>query len=220
MSPYQFKMSVWVFVIFLVSEIPPTTPAQSNCPCKYELKAVCSHGPATVFVPCPKITGEDVTFWLLKDEREICKRKCSYTKDVLECEPNPECSLALREANESVSFILTGDPARTSGLYMCEGMVTFPPPFKMETSAMRILVHVEGRQCQDSPAKTHLSNELLWILIAVLGILCVYSVTITTIAGVKWANARREHVHNVYSNTTRTKVSNKKNYRKPKPQLF
>ncbi|XP_061841109.1 uncharacterized protein [Nerophis lumbriciformis] len=206
MSLNQFKMSVWVFVIFLVSEIPPTTPTESNCPCKYELKAV------TVSVPCPKMTGEDVTFRLLKDEREICKRKCSYAKDILECEPNPKCSLALRESNESVSFILTGDPARTSGLYRCEGMVTFPPPFKMETSAMRILVHVEGRQCQDSHAKTHLSNELLWILIAVLGILCIYSVTITTIAGVKWANARREHVQTIYSNT-KPKVSKKKNYR-------
>ncbi|XP_054629528.1 T-cell-specific surface glycoprotein CD28 isoform X2 [Dunckerocampus dactyliophorus] len=194
-------MSVWVFVIFLGCRFSLTTPMQSNCPCKCELKAVCPHAPATLTVPCPEMAGEDVIFSLLKDEQVIYYRKCNSTGDTLDCESNPSAGVVLREANESVSFILSGETARNGGLYRCEGMVTFPPPFRKGTSAVRILVHVEGHQCQDSGVKTHLSNELLWILIAVLGILCVYSITITIIAGIKRASAWQVNFQNDYINT-------------------
>nr|XP_057908185.1 T-cell-specific surface glycoprotein CD28 [Doryrhamphus excisus] len=193
-------MSVWVFVI-LLGLFSGTTPMQSNCPCKCELKTICEHAPATLSVPCPMMTGEDVSFSLLKDEHVIYNYKCNSTGDILECESNPSSGVMLQEVNESISFILTGEAASNDGLYRCEGMVTFPPPFRKDTSAVRILVHVEGRRCRDSSVETHLSNELLWSLIAVLGILCVYSIIISIVVCINKASTSQANFHNDYINT-------------------
>lgn len=111
-----------------------------------ELQAVCKHDPATIYVPCPTLVGEDLTFALRSDEKVIHTQKCNYNKMTVDCEPNPTADLMLREVNTSVSFVLTGEMAKNGGLYRCEGTVTFPPPLKTETSAVGILVHVEGKQ--------------------------------------------------------------------------
>ncbi|XP_061548181.1 T-cell-specific surface glycoprotein CD28 [Phycodurus eques] len=192
-------MRAWVIVILLGYRFSPAGTTQRQCPCQYELHAVCAHDPATVSVPCPKMAGEDLTFALLKDEQVIYNQKCNYTNNALDCESNTSADLVLREANTSVSFVLTGETARKGGLYRCEGMVTFPPPFKTQMSAVRILVHVEGHHC--STGKTKVGNGDLMIWIPVLGILCIYSIIITIIAVVNWITDRQAEFQNDYVNT-------------------
>ncbi|XP_077371347.1 uncharacterized protein LOC144014909 isoform X2 [Festucalex cinctus] len=139
-------MSSWLILILLGYRFSLASPTQSKCACKYKLQAVCTRDPATVSVPCPTMAGEELTFTLRKDEREIHIQKCNNTANTLDCESSANADLVLREVNTSVSFVLTGELAKNGGLYSCEGMVRFPPPFKTEMSAVRILVHVEGKQ--------------------------------------------------------------------------
>ncbi|XP_051914892.1 uncharacterized protein si:dkey-1h24.6 [Hippocampus zosterae] len=192
-------MTAWVIRIILGSMIAMANPIQGMCPCKYELQAVCKHNPATIYVPCPMLVGEDLTFALRKDEKVIHTQKCNSNKMTVDCEPNPCAELMLREVNTSVSFVLTGEMAKNGGLYRCEGTVTFPPPLKTEMSAVGILVHVEGHKC--SSGKTKEGNGYLWIWITVLGVLCVYSIIITIIAVVNRVKVRQEQFQNDYINT-------------------
>ncbi|XP_077371346.1 uncharacterized protein LOC144014909 isoform X1 [Festucalex cinctus] len=192
-------MSSWLILILLGYRFSLASPTQSKCACKYKLQAVCTRDPATVSVPCPTMAGEELTFTLRKDEREIHIQKCNNTANTLDCESSANADLVLREVNTSVSFVLTGELAKNGGLYSCEGMVRFPPPFKTEMSAVRILVHVEGRKC--SSGETKVGNGHLWIWIPVLGVLCIYSIVVTIIAVVNWANVRQSNSQNDYMNT-------------------
>ncbi|XP_077407833.1 T-cell-specific surface glycoprotein CD28 homolog [Vanacampus margaritifer] len=191
-------MSSWIILIFSGYRFSLASPTQ-KCACKYELQAVCWHDPATVSVPCPTMAGEELTFTLLKDEQGIHIQMCNYTNNTLDCESSSNADLVLREANASFRFVLTGEMAKNGGLYTCEGMVRFPPPFKTEMSAVRILVHVEGRKC--SSGETKVGNGHLWICIPVLGILCIYSIIVTIIAVINRANVRQSNSQNEYINT-------------------
>lgn len=95
-------------------------------------------------VPCPELTGEDVTFQLFKNGHIY--HTCMHENNFKNCtNTRADVDLHVNEEKKLASFMLTGVNASNHGIYSCEGMVTFPPPFKKQASVMKILVSVEGK---------------------------------------------------------------------------
>ncbi|XP_029305445.1 uncharacterized protein LOC115019885 isoform X2 [Cottoperca gobio] len=172
------------------------------------LKTLCVPAGDNVPVPCPNVTAEDVTFNLLKDDEVIHNHTCIRDKTSQTCKSQKtRVAVELHGENISVTFMLPGVNASSYGVYRCEGIVMFPPPYKKVSSTVLILVLVEGHQCKfnkdHSKPKTggDQKDGFLWIWILGLVLLGIYSVTVTVIAGVILVKWRRSDSQSDYMNT-------------------
>nr|ARP51378.1 CD28 [Oplegnathus fasciatus] len=195
----------WVFMILMGYRLSHATPSQSAC--EVQLQTVHVPVGGHVSVPCPELPGKEVTFNLFKDQEMIYNWTRSHEKNATNYEPpHARVGVVLREKadNKSVHFRLTEVNASSLGVYRCEGMVTYPPPYLKKTSDLRILVLVEGLQCTDND-NCHLTTErvhnntFLWLTAVV--VLSIYSLIATTIALVYWMKLRNADFQNDYINT-------------------
>ncbi|XP_062270680.1 uncharacterized protein si:dkey-1h24.6 [Scomber scombrus] len=200
----KMKMSVcWMFVILLGCRLLHASQSQSTSICKHKLKTVCIPDKHNVSIPCPDMTGEDFGYTLFKDEKVIHNHTCSLGKNALNCKLNTSMGVLL-ERNNSSAFILTGVTAENYGIYRCEGMVTYPPPYINDASALRILVLVQGYQCKVKPAPCeikHVVHRLHWIWISVVVVTCIYSIVVTIIAVLNYIKLRHSDSQSDYMNT-------------------
>ncbi|XP_070786799.1 T-cell-specific surface glycoprotein CD28 [Enoplosus armatus] len=208
-SVQKIKMSAcWMFMILMGYRLFHAAQSQSSCTCNDQLETVCIPAGHNVTVPCPKLIGEDVTFNLLKDQEVIYNYtsgdeknspnyKPAYTRVGMELHENKE--------NNTVSFMLTGVNVSRHGIYRCEGIVMFPPPFIKVQSASRILVLVEGHQCKDNKncvnPKTDENQNSIFRWIGMLVVLSIYCIIVTIFALVNWVNQRKTDSQSDYMNT-------------------
>ncbi|XP_068575593.1 T-cell-specific surface glycoprotein CD28 [Cebidichthys violaceus] len=193
----------WVFTMLLSCRISHATKSQDVC--KDHIKIVCVPA-GDVSVPCPKLTGRDVTFDLYKDNKMIYNHTRNPEKQPPNSTPrHSRADVELRENtdNKSFSFTLTGVNASSYGIYGCEGTAKYPPPFIRST--LWTLVLVEGHQCKNDYRTPEKSGEkkdgFLWIWIVGLVLLCIYSLIITIIACIIWVKWRSSDSQSDYMNT-------------------
>nr|BCK60956.1 T-cell costimulatory receptor CD28 [Sebastiscus marmoratus] len=196
----------WMFMILLSCRLSHAT--KEPCICK-EHKTVCVPAGNDVFVLCPDLTGQEVTFNLFKDEEVIYNHTCFHEKLTANCKPrHTVLGVELRD-----TFMLTGVNASSYGTYRCEVKVMYPPPFLQACSAC-IHVQVEGHQCKlnkdDEKSETDdkkpetagdQKDGFLWIWILGLVLLGVYSLTVTIIAVIIWVKLRGADSQSDYMNT-------------------
>ena len=97
--------------------------------------------------------GEDLRFSLFKNEKAIHNHTCSNPKNTSYCKSNTSMvdidrfrfRFRTAQLNESSAFILTGVTAENYGIYRCEGISTYPPPYTQKPSPKRILVLADGK---------------------------------------------------------------------------
>ncbi|KAM6892893.1 uncharacterized protein PEZ65_022959 [Lycodopsis pacificus] len=199
----------WVLMMLLSCGLSHATKSQDVC--KDKMKILCVSAGHNVSVPCPTLTGQHVTFDLYKDDKVIDNHTWIGDKQAPNWKPRyTRAGVELREHsentdNESFSFTLTVANASSYGIYRCEGSVMFPPPFRISTLWMLMLV--EGHQCNvnnddrtPEPSRDR-KDGFLWIWILGLVLLCIYSVIITIIASIIWVNWRRSDSQSDYINT-------------------
>ncbi|TDG96228.1 hypothetical protein EPR50_G00237660 [Perca flavescens] len=116
--------------------------------------------------------------------------------------------------------MLTGVNANSYGFYRCELIITYLPPLRTKQSTSRILVLVEGHQCQ-SPSGDQ-NNGFLWIWILVLVLFGIYSLIVTIIASIIWVKWRRSDSQSDYMNTKpkATRNRKKRGFQNPIPRHF
>ncbi|XP_037617461.1 cytotoxic T-lymphocyte protein 4 [Sebastes umbrosus] len=195
----------WMFMILLSCRLSHAT--KEKCTCN-ERKIVCVAAGDDVLVPCPNLTGEEVTYYLLKDDKVIYNHTCFREKHS-NCKPrHTVLGVELRD-----SFMLTGVNVSSSGIYNCEVRVMYPPPFLKACSSCT-QVQVEEHQCKldkvtekpetdDEKPETvgNQKSEFLWLWILALVLLGVYGVTVTIIAAVIWVKWRGADSQSDYMNT-------------------
>ncbi|XP_031707667.1 T-cell-specific surface glycoprotein CD28 [Anarrhichthys ocellatus] len=208
----------WVLMMLLSCRLFHTTKFQDAC--KDQIQIVCVPAGDNVSVPCPKLTGQHVTFDLYQDDEVIYNQMYIRDKQAPTCKPRyTRAGVEVRENtdNESFSFTLTGVNANSYGIYRCEGTDMFPPPFRRSTLWMLMLV--EGHQCNFNnvsitpKASGDQKDGFLWIWILGLVFLCIYSVIITIIASIIWVNWRRSDSQSDYMNTKPKAHKNRKKNR-------
>ncbi|XP_049426212.1 T-cell-specific surface glycoprotein CD28 [Epinephelus fuscoguttatus] len=199
----------WVFVILLWCRFSHATESQSVC--KDQLKIACVAPGHNVSVPCPKLTTQDVTFYLLKEEEVIYELACIRNNATSDCEQsNTGVGVELQEntENKSAGFTLTGVNASSYGIYRCEVHIMFPPPLRKVPSTLSILVRVKGHQCTVN--KTYnikpvieeaQKDGFLWIWILGIVVLGVYGIIVTIVAIIIWAKWRQSDSQCDYMNT-------------------
>ncbi|XP_044200925.1 cytotoxic T-lymphocyte protein 4 [Thunnus albacares] len=201
----KFKMRVcWIFMILLGCRLSHASESKSSCPCDYKVKTVCVPAGDIVSIPCPDMNGEDMTFSLLKNNEVIYNQTCNFGKPTSNCKLNDSMGVALHEHNKSVRFNLTGVNDNSHGLYRCEVIVTYPPPYIKEGNVLWILVLVQGHQCNvSSPGKPEplVVPGLHWIWICVSVVLIIYSTAVTIIAVVNYMKFKHSDSQNDYMNT-------------------
>ncbi|XP_018516445.1 uncharacterized protein LOC108872968 isoform X2 [Lates calcarifer] len=125
-------MSVcWMFMVLLACMASHAAQSQSTCTCSEKFTkqiTICSPSTETVYVPCPNMTADIMTFTLLKDEEIISNQTCNKEQDAQNC--------------TLVRFSLNEMTHRSSGIYRCEGRSIFPPPSIKVQSDLRIRIHV------------------------------------------------------------------------------
>lgn len=199
----------WVFMFLLSCRFSHATESQSIC--KELLNIVCVPAGVNVSVPCPKLTTQDVTFYLLKEEKVIYELACTRNNTTSDCQPSQiRVGVELQDntENKSASFMLTEVNASSYGIYKCESYITFPPPLKRVPNTLNILVLVEGHQCggnKNYTVKPIIAGDekhgFLWIWILGIVVLGVYGITVTIIAGITWVKWRRSDSQSDYMNT-------------------
>lgn len=197
-----------MFMILLSCRSSHATKSQSTC--EDQLKIYCVPARANVHVSCPQIPGEDVTFNLLKEEEVIYNYTCIGAIKASNCTSRyTRVGVDVHEIteNKSVSFMLTGVKASSYGIYRCEGMNTFPPPYYKVASTSWVLVRIEGHQCKSKQNNSKLetggeqTERFLWICIVGLVVLCIYSLIVSIVACVIWVKWRRSDSQSDYMNT-------------------
>ncbi|XP_019963517.2 T-cell-specific surface glycoprotein CD28 isoform X1 [Paralichthys olivaceus] len=224
-------MSVsWMFLLLLGCRSSCTTHvSQSTCPCNVQLKTVCVANREDVHVPCPIKTEDEMTFNLFKGQELISNVSCTGENHTLNCTVlNARVGVEVeRKQQKSVDFVLTGVNESSHGTYRCEGIITFPPPFKGVPSVVMIQVLVEGHLCKcNKESSNHGDNssqiyKWIWILMVVL--LSIYSITVTIIAIVNWVRMRNIDSQSDYMNTKprgQRDGRKKRGVQKPIPRHF
>ncbi|XP_034407531.1 uncharacterized protein si:dkey-1h24.6 [Cyclopterus lumpus] len=198
----KIKMrACWMFLMLLSCRLSHAAKSQDSCACKDQIKIVCVPAGGDVPVPCPKLTGEDVIFNLFKDDEVIYNHTCIGDKQAPDCKPQyTRAGVKLLENTDS--FMLTRVNASSYGIYGCEGIRIFPPPFIKSTLWMQLLV--EGYQCnfhRDHRTPGDQQDGFLWIWILGLALLCTYSVIITIVAVIILVKWRTLDIQSDYMNT-------------------
>ncbi|XP_041638127.1 T-cell-specific surface glycoprotein CD28-like [Cheilinus undulatus] len=206
-SVQRFAMTVcWMFLFFLVCRISNAAEAQDTCPSNDKLQPFCICAGQSVSVPCPKLSGEEFKFSLLKDEVEIYNHTCSHVNRTPQCEPlHTRAGVQLiSEGNSSLSFMLTGLNASSQGVYRCKGTVRFPPPL-CRTKGAVVLVLIKEHLCN---IKKHLDTEpgdhsrgFPWVWVLVLVPVTVYGIIVSIFALFFWLKLKRTDSQSDYMNT-------------------
>ncbi|XP_042369155.1 uncharacterized protein LOC121962898 [Plectropomus leopardus] len=193
----------WVFMILLSCMFSHANNSPSII-CREKLKIARVPVGVNVPVPCPKLTTEDVTFNLLKDEEVFYNSTCIREKNAQNCTPSyTRMGVELQENteyNNSVSFLLTRVNTSSYGIYRCDGIIIYPPPVRKVQNTM-ILVLVKGQQCPQPVIDGDQKDRFLWFWILGIVVLGVYSLIVTIIAGTVWVKWRRSDSQSDYMNT-------------------
>ncbi|XP_044043976.1 T-cell-specific surface glycoprotein CD28 isoform X1 [Siniperca chuatsi] len=190
----------WMFMIFMGYRLSHAAQSQGTCTCKDHLKPVCVPAGGNVTVPCPNLDGEDMAFNLLKDQKVIYNHSKTQEKNA----SNSEAVELHENQVNNVSFRLIGVNASFHGIYRCEGIVMFPPPYITERNPLGILVLVEGHQCKhnkDCSDSRDQNSVFPWIWILVVLLIIIYSIIVTIIAFINWVKLRRTDSQSDYMNT-------------------
>lgn len=174
---------------------------KDKCPCN-DLRIVCVAAGDYVLVPCPNLTGEEVTYKLFKDDEVIYNHTCLHEKDTT------NMGVGLRD-----SIMLIGVNVSSYGIYSCMVSVMYPPPYLKACSSCT-QVQVEGHQCKlnnvvekpetdDEKPETvgDQKSEFLWLWILALVLLGVYGLTVTIIAAIIWVKWKGADSQSDYMNT-------------------
>ncbi|XP_074483716.1 T-cell-specific surface glycoprotein CD28 [Sebastes fasciatus] len=188
----------WMFMILLSCRLSHATKAKCTC---NDLKIVCVAAGDDVLVPCPILTGEEVTYNLLKDDKVIYNHTTN-------CKPkHTVLGVELRDI-----FMLTGVNVSSYGNYSCKVSVMYPPPY-LEACSSCTQVQVEGHQCkldkvdekpetdEEKPETVDQKSGFLWLWILALVVLGVYGVIVTIIAAIIWVKWREADSQSDYMNT-------------------
>ncbi|XP_018516444.1 T-cell-specific surface glycoprotein CD28 isoform X1 [Lates calcarifer] len=174
-------MSVcWMFMVLLACMASHAAQSQSTCTCSEKFTkqiTICSPSTETVYVPCPNMTADIMTFTLLKDEEIISNQTCNKEQDAQNC--------------TLVRFSLNEMTHRSSGIYRCEGRSIFPPPSIKVQSDLRIRIHVGHHKNCTGINHKKCDNPFLWIWILVVVLLSIYSISVTIIAFRFWVKLRK-----------------------------
>ncbi|XP_047211637.1 uncharacterized protein si:dkey-1h24.6 [Girardinichthys multiradiatus] len=165
-----------------------------------------AESPDHVFVPCPNMTAEDVTFKLYRNNKviyQLCtdtqKQNCNLTMAGV----NP-CK---NEKNELTGFKLTRKTITKQVVYVCEGTIMYPPPVTSKDSkSVLVLEEEQGCQCKTEKCKRDdpeppKTDRPVWIWIMVVALLSTYSLAVTIAALVIWYKMKDVDSQNDYMNT-------------------
>ncbi|XP_037552674.1 T-cell-specific surface glycoprotein CD28 [Nematolebias whitei] len=186
-----------------------------------------AHSRQPVFVPCPNVTGEDVTFQLFKNQNILCQLG---TKNQNQCNQTQiNAQPCKNELNQVVGFNITGPAAaRSKAIFRCEAKIMFPPPFLLLQSDQWVLILTEEDLCLSNKDESNGSDSeerksLFWIWITAVSLLGTYSLAITAVALVIWVRSKGAENQNDYMNTkpkAPRKRKKKKGVQTPIPRYF
>ncbi|KAM4602105.1 T-cell-specific surface glycoprotein CD28 [Polymixia lowei] len=193
----------WIFMVLL--SLCHASRSQSTCS-NDKLRTECVPVNDSVSVPCPDLTAEEVSFYLLMGQKVIANRTCDYAKNV-ETIVNitKELAMHMNTDSRSVSFVISGVTAESSGFYSCKAERMYPPPFLAIHNASTVLVLVEGHQCKCSAADCGglvIDRTPVWIWILGFAGVITYSLTVSIFAVVAWLRLKKaESSQSDYMNT-------------------
>ncbi|KAI3365737.1 hypothetical protein L3Q82_000747 [Scortum barcoo] len=179
----------------------------TSSPLLVQLQIIRAPVGSNVLVACPELPGREMTFSLYRDDEMIYNCSRSHEKNGTRCKPPyTRVGVEVHEnaTSESVHFRLTGVNASSLGVYRCESVVTFPPPFKTKTSDLETLVLVEGPKCpenKDCSSKTEGVQNIYLLWWIPVSVLIIYSIIATIVAVIYRKKLRNADLQNDYINT-------------------
>ncbi|KAI1885024.1 hypothetical protein AGOR_G00215920 [Albula goreensis] len=153
----------------------------------------------SVFVRCPNVTGDEITFRLhnCNGSTKVVKWKDNTTQN------EDGAEFEIQGPSRPSRFKLSQLFVNSTGLYYCEAEVLYPPPYsKIQGEHTLILVEEvpEKVDCPKGCPKVSFSPLLVWLILGV-SVLILYSVIMTGITGVLWYKLRnKQNLQHDYMN--------------------
>ncbi|XP_008299938.1 T-cell-specific surface glycoprotein CD28 homolog [Stegastes partitus] len=215
LSAQDIKMGLcWILIILLGCGLSRATESTCNCEDEPEIHYVSANGSISFTVPCPNVTGEDLTFVLRKGKEVIYNH--TFTGEEKSQNHKPlhgrlDVKPYRDKENKFVAFNVTEATAASHGIYSCRAIKVFPPPYITEI-AQRILIVDEEIHCprsekNNSQITTPEQQDLRetpsypWIWILVVAVLGTYSLAVTIFASVNWMKLKNTDSQSDYMNT-------------------
>uniref|UniRef100_A0A3Q1F5S6 T-cell-specific surface glycoprotein CD28-like n=1 Tax=Acanthochromis polyacanthus TaxID=80966 RepID=A0A3Q1F5S6_9TELE len=224
LSGPEMKMGLcWMLIILLGCRLSQATPSKCTCDDETVIYFVPENGSIHVRVPCPNVTGEELMFFLHKDQEVIYNH--TYREEI--SHGRLDVKLDKDGENRTVGFILTQATTESQGSYNCKATKRYPPPY-LEKRGQGILLLDErfrfqpGNTPTEGPAVEEIQS-FPWIWITAVALLSTYSLVVTVLALVSWMKLKKTDCQSDYMNTKpRAPRGNKKKrgVQNPIPRYF
>lgn len=235
LSAQEMKMGLcWMLIILLGCKSLLGTQLPSTCDCDDMPEVQFIPANDGVRVPCPNVTGEELTYELRKGQQAIYNYTCTNKENSQKCKSlndRQDVEPFNNKGNKFAGFLLTKGTSEITGIYSCIAKKIFLPPVIKEC-AQRILVLDGG--CRFQSSQHNCSNVTTerqdpretqgypWIWITVVALLGAYSLTVTILALVNWMKLKKTDSQSDYMNTKPRAARGNKNrgIQNPFPKYF
>ncbi|NXX20483.1 CD28 protein, partial [Podargus strigoides] len=129
---------------------------------------------------------------------EVCSISWNTTK--LSSNSNKEFNCQGIHDKDKVIFNLWNMSANQTDIYFCKIEAMYPPPYVYNEKSNGTVIHVQGKLrnlCRPTPIQTQEPQSAisLWIMVAVTGVLAVYSMLITAVFINYWQKSKKSMYH-------------------------
>ncbi|KAG7463973.1 hypothetical protein MATL_G00182360 [Megalops atlanticus] len=147
-------------------------------------------------VPCPYVSGDEMTFRLNRCGKIISTININKTNSNNMTCPGVDFQMDWVNNSKAARFLLSQLKANSSALYNCEAEVLYPPPYRT-SHGQEVMISVEELRCPPQepnvcPPDNASMVISLWIWVAACSVLFIYSTVITAISGALWKKLRNK----------------------------